>query len=610
MDGHGRITAVNVAFEQLFGVPAGAITATPLTNLVPAGLDLASSDPQAVTGHRFSRPPIDLVARVTALSFGGEETRHVVMLCPPEPPALVDGALEGLAAGLGDGLFTFEIRTGGEIRTVYASDCARRLLGAGPGSDRDPLAVFHDAVVAEDADVLRRHVRRLRAGEAAEDAIRVTVAPGRTRSIGLRSWPLVAGRSVVVHTVAADVTGKIALERVLRAAVGATRREADQVEDARREAELRARTDALTGVANRRHAAEQLGIALARSEGEAQVALLLLDIDHFKRINDTYGHAAGDAVLVAVADRIATSLRAADCVARWGGEEFSVLITDIRDDEALRSIAEGIRLRIEHEPVLFEQVEIGVTVSIGAARELAGLVAPDDLVDAADRALYTAKRRGRNQTRLYTEWQFEDFLAEDPEAVRIAEALALTAGLREGTGAAHPMQVADLATRTAEVLWQPSPVVLRCRLGGWLHDVGKVAIPDRILTSQEPLSPDDLRIMQAHPVIGEEIIRRVAGLKEACKAVRHHHERWDGLGYPDGLAGDAIPMEARIVAAADTYSAMIGERPHRPAMAPAEAMRQLDAAAGRHLDATVVAALLDVIREDEERLAARRGEAA
>jgi diguanylate cyclase (GGDEF)-like protein len=533
---------------------------------------------------------------------------RLVLLCPPEPAGRGDPTLARLAAELGDGLYTFEVRANGDVRTIYANAAARRLLGAAaPGADL--LVALQRALVPEDLGLIRHHLRRLRAGEQGEETIRVVTGSG-TRAIELRSWPAVSGSTVLVHGTACDVSGKVALERVLRAAVGASRREVDQVEDARREAEHRARTDALTGAFNRRHVAEQIGVALARSEGETHVALLLLDIDHFKRINDTYGHAAGDAVLVAVAERVTTCVRTSDCVARWGGEEFCVLVPDVRDDEALRRIGEEIRLRIEREPVVYEEVEIGVTVSVGAARELAGLGSTDDLVDAADRALYTAKRRGRNQTRLYTEWQFEDLLAEDPEAIRIAEALALTAGLREGTGAAHPMQVADLAMRTAEMLWQPGPIALRCRLGGWLHDVGKVAIPDRILASEEPLAPDDLRIMQAHPVIGEEIIRRVAGLKEAAAAVRHHHERWDGLGYPDGLAGEQIPMEARVVAAADCYSAMIGGRPHRDALSPRDAMRELDAAAGTQLDPAVVAALLDVLREDEQRLTARGPQAA
>ncbi len=339
----------------------------------------------------------------------------------------------------------------------------------------------------------------------------------------------------------------------------------------------------------------------------APLSVLQIDIDHFKRINDAYGHAAGDAVLVAVARRLAGSVRTSDVTARWGGEEFCVLLEGVDDDTALREIGEAVRLRIENAPVLVEGIEIAVTASIGAARATAGLVGADDLVDAADRALYAAKRRGRNQTRLYSEWLFEDFVAEDPDAVRIAEALALTASLREGTSSLHPMQVADVAMRTAEALGSPSPVVLRCRLGGWLHDVGKVAIPDEILTKRGPLDESEQSVMQRHPEIGAEIIQRVAGLKEAVRAVRHHHERWDGNGYPHGLAGEEIPIEARIVAAADVYSAMTSDRSYRRARERSEALREMEQLAGSQLDPVVVPALIRVLTEDRIRLDARFG---
>ncbi len=383
-----------------------------------------------------------------------------------------------------------------------------------------------------------------------------------------------------MHGIAADVTGRLALERVLKATVGATRREADALEAAHREAEHRARTDALTGVANRRHLGEVLATELGRTRAGARPpAVLLLDIDHFKRINDTYGHAAGDAVLVAVARRVAGSVRTSDTTARWGGEEFCVLLQGVDDDTALREIAEGVRLRIESEPVLVEGLEIAVTASVGAARATADLLDADDLVDAADRALYAAKRRGRNQVRLYSDWRFEDFVAEDPEAVRIAEALSLTASLREGASSLHPMQVADLAMRTAERARRADardPALPSGRLAARRRQ-GR---DPRRASSTRPatLAPEERVLLQQHPEIGAEIIQRVAGLKEAVRAVRHHHERWDGAGYPHGLAGEAIPIEARIVAAADVYSAMTSDRSYRRAMERTEALRGAGAA--------------------------------
>jgi HD-GYP domain-containing protein (c-di-GMP phosphodiesterase class II) len=150
-------------------------------------------------------------------------------------------------------------------------------------------------------------------------------------------------------------------------------------------------------------------------------------------------------------------------------------------------------------------------------------------------------------------------------------------------------------------------VVLRCRLGGWLHDVGKVAIPDAVLNKSGDLEPEERRLLQQHPEIGAEIIQRVAGLKEAVRAVRHHHERWDGTGYPHGLVAEAIPIEARIVAAADVYSALTSDRTYRKALDRAEALAELDRLAGTQLDPLVVPALVRVLTEDRVRLDARFG---
>jgi HD-GYP domain-containing protein (c-di-GMP phosphodiesterase class II) len=177
----------------------------------------------------------------------------------------------------------------------------------------------------------------------------------------------------------------------------------------------------------------------------------------------------------------------------------------------------------------------------------------------------------------------------------MARALAAAAGAREGVPKDHAGDVAALATSTAECLGLPADVVLRCRLGGWLHDVGKVAIPQRILEKPGPLDAAEWEVMCTHPLIGEEIVRGVAALREAAAAVRHHHERYAGDGYPDGLAGTAIPIEARIVAAADAFSAMTVDRVYSKARSPAGAAIELRRSAGAHLDPAVVEALLEVL---------------
>ena len=231
---------------------------------------------------------------------------------------------------------------------------------------------------------------------------------------------------------------------------------------------------------------------------------------------------------------------------------------------------------------------LAVTASAGAARAGIGRFTAEALVDAADRALYSAKRRGRDRLRLYGELTESDFLMEEPDAIRIAEAMSRSASVREGVSDLHCARVADLAARVAEHLSLGATAVLRCRLGGWLHDLGKVAIPDRVLSKAGPLTDDEWAVMRTHAALGGEIVGRIPGLADAAPAVRHHHERYDGGGYPDGLVGDEIPIEARIVGAVDTWSAMTEDRVYRSGLARAEALIELERCSGTQLDPAVV----------------------
>jgi putative nucleotidyltransferase with HDIG domain len=177
----------------------------------------------------------------------------------------------------------------------------------------------------------------------------------------------------------------------------------------------------------------------------------------------------------------------------------------------------------------------------------------------------------------------------------MARALAFAASVRDKEPEAHAAEVSLLASLVAERLGLPEPSVWRCRLGGLLHDVGKVAIPDRILDKPGALDAAEWALMRTHPAIGSQIVARFAPLREASATVRHHHERYDGGGYPDGLAGTDIPIEARIVAAVDAYSAMTATRPYSAARTPVQAADELQASAGSHLDPDVVTAVIDVL---------------
>jgi diguanylate cyclase (GGDEF)-like protein/putative nucleotidyltransferase with HDIG domain len=393
-----------------------------------------------------------------------------------------------------------------------------------------------------------------------------------------------------VSGIVSDVTERRRLEDELRRSMAEMQRAHEQLEQARAEAEVRASTDELTGAFNRRRFAELANEALVSPD--PRCGLLLLDADHFKHINDAYGHTVGDAVLVQLARRLEQSLEPGDFLARWGGEEFAVLLGDVSSEDELADRAEGLRLAVRRTPITHGAARLPLTISIGAA--IAGsALSLHALIDRADGCLYAAKRQGRNRVSLDPD--AGKAAITEPEVVGLARALAYASSLREGTPEEHAEEVATLAMRTAERLGLAMGVVLCCRLGGWLHDVGKVAVPDQILSKPGPLDDGEWALMRTHPVVGAAIVRRVSALRDAAPAVRHHHERFDGTGYPDRLAGVAIPIEARIVAAADAFAAMTANRVYSPALPPGEAAAELRRSAGTHLDPRVVEALLEVL---------------
>jgi diguanylate cyclase (GGDEF)-like protein len=324
---------------------------------------------------------------------------------------------------------------------------------------------------------------------------------------------------------------------------------------------------------------------------------MMVDIDFFKRINDAHGHAGGDAVLVAMARRLQAGVRSWDVVGRVGGEEFCVLAPAITDEADLLALAERLRAAVAERAITIAPgVAIPVTASLGVAMLHGGDGSVEHAFDCADRALYAAKRRGRNRICALSELDHRDARAEQPECLHIAEALAVAGDLREGLTAEHSREVAALSVAIAAELGLNDDERLRAHLGGWLHDVGKMAIRDGILAKPGKLTEAEWEAIKAHPVIGEQLVLSFPELTLAAGAVRHHHERWDGTGYPDGRRGRDIPLEARIVAAADAFNAMVSDRPYQSARPEAEALAELHRCAGSHFDPDVVEALC-AIRE-------------
>ena len=477
------------------------------------------------------------------------------------------------------------LRTDGHDPRWWVSADPRRMLGYDVADELvAPNDLIPDELLHPDDRGLGPVFRdRMLRGESGEVEIRAVAADGSLRRLRISGRPRVSpGGTIIVAGTLADVTVQRSAER--------------ELERARDEAERRSRIDALTGLFNRRHLSEAVRHELERaSRTGTGTGVLMLDVDHFKQINDTYGHAAGDDTLVQMAARVRTAVRSYDTVARWGGEEIAVLLPDIVDAARLRSVAEAVRDSIAATPFRVLDASHRITASVGAVLASGGGFSADAALDAADQAMYAAKRRGRDRVCLFDELTAGDVAAEEPATVRIAHALALSVSAREGMPAEHSEDVAMISEQIALELGLPQTVVMRCRMGGLLHDVGKMSVPDEILVKPETLTEGEWRVIRGHPGAGEQAVRRIAGLADAAPAVRHHHERYDGSGYPDGLAADDIPIEARIVALADAYSTIVTARAYKSARPRDKAIAEILRCSGTHFDPVVVRAFATAI---------------
>ncbi len=349
-------------------------------------------------------------------------------------------------------------------------------------------------------------------------------------------------------------------------------------------------TDPLTGLGNHRHFHERLQRELLDAEElGAPVTLCLVDIDDFKQINDRFGHPAGDRVL----SQIAARLRQGGEAFRLGGDEFAVLLPG-EDERAALTIAKSIVERIGS--VALDQVG-SITVSAGVATYPYQGVGRDELIRLADSALYWAKEHGKNRVRVsrpdVVELAELKRLAAGPDRAaryRAAASLAKAVDARDAYTGSHSERVSELAARIAQRLAVDAEMIELTRLAASLHDLGKLAIPEEILRKPTSLTESERLVLERHPQIGFRMLESL-GVDPVAQWVLHHHERWDGTGYPDGLPGDEIPLGARIIFVADAYDAMTSDRVYRPRLSEDEAMTELLRCAGTQFDPGVVAAL-------------------
>jgi diguanylate cyclase (GGDEF)-like protein len=365
-----------------------------------------------------------------------------------------------------------------------------------------------------------------------------------------------------------------------------------------------ATVDQLTGVLNRQAVLTELEREIDRAARYGhQLSVVMVDIDHFKRLNDSHGHAAGDVMLRQIANILRTNLRAVDMVGRYGGEEFLIVLPET-DVDAAASLAEKLRrLAGRHEVTMHDGFRASATLSAGVAGGFGGHLQLEALVRDADNAMYSAKALGRDQVYVFHELEDNGLIRKAAiapsarsQAIEVGRAAfgaatdSLTAALdaRPGWAGKPSSMIAGAAVELAAGLGLPESEVERIRVASLLHDLGKLAIPEAILTKPGELNDPEWRIVSEHPKIGQVILEQAGALRDAATIVLHHHEWFDGRGYPFGLSGEEIPVGARIVAIADAYEAMVAGRPYRDAITHAAALQELRRHAGMQFDPDLV----------------------
>jgi diguanylate cyclase (GGDEF)-like protein/putative nucleotidyltransferase with HDIG domain len=347
------------------------------------------------------------------------------------------------------------------------------------------------------------------------------------------------------------------------------------------------RLDGVTGLLSARAFRGRLSEEVERARRyQRTLSLVLVSIDDFLTLELRHGFKAGDELLIAVAKRLSSTTRSHDLIGRTSQAEFGLLLPDTDAEGALPSLE---RLLVELE-VIGEGAIRAAGASLGIAALERGMSA-EGLLASARLACLHAQDSGGGRAVLAAEPVLD---GEDPKAPQrdAIEALAVALLERDRYTGEHSEAVIEMSGSVARNLGLNAPEVERVKSAALLHDIGKVAIPDEILHKPGPLTDDEWKLMKEHPVIGERILRVLPGLGNVARIVRHEHERWDGGGYPDGLASHEIPLGSRIIIAADTYHAITSDRPYREARSHSEAVEELTRCAGSQFDPSVTAALI------------------
>lgn len=363
--------------------------------------------------------------------------------------------------------------------------------------------------------------------------------------------------------------------------------------------ELLACTDGLTGVYDHNYFLKALDRYMEKARKRNQnFSLVMIDLDDFKYYNDKFGHVLGDEILRKTALILIDSVRNDDIISRYGGDEFAIILNGANRDRAFR-IAERIRKRISQ--TVFQDPEskhsFNITASIGISTFPDDAVGAKQLLDKADKAMYRVKRNVKNKTEHYLS-EFanleKEFTASEKAFFDTIKLLINLLDARDRYTWEHCRQVAKFAVEIAEGMNLSDKEQEYIRLTGYLHDIGKIHVQPDVLNKPNTLTDDEMGGIRLHPIVGANLLAPIKWFKKIIPVIYHHHEWYNGAGYPDGLAGEDIPLAARVLAVADGFDAMTSNRPYRKAQTVAWALEEIKKQRGLQYDPAVVDAFVKI----------------
>jgi diguanylate cyclase (GGDEF)-like protein/PAS domain S-box-containing protein len=488
------------------------------------------------------------------------------------------------ALGSNDGLWDWDVTKG----SMYHSMRCYEMVGHSLADLPDTVDAWNELFHPEDRDaacnMLTDYMAECRPSYEAE--FRVLHKDGTYRWILSRGAALrdKNGKAIRMTGSFTDISDRKKLE--------------EEREHLLRDALSRADRDPLTGLWNHRAFHKRLQEECDRSTRTGvSVAIMMIDLDNFKFFNDAYGHAIGDDVLRSVAELLGANCRSYDMLARFGGDEFAV-IAPTMSKQTLPAFMARLSRGLEgagFRPPGYD-VQIPLSLSMGVS------LFPDDAPARLD-ALAIADERLRNAKggELGEDSEFERLCAEltrTQDGFGMLNALVASVDNKDRYTRKHSQDVMLHCVQIANELGMDPDSIQNLRVAALLHDVGKIGVPDNILRKPGKLTDDEILAIQQHPTLGFMIVSAVPGFEETLPAIKHHHERWDGKGYPANLAGEDTPRIARLMAVADAYSAMTTDRPYRKGMPSEKALDILRKGAAEQWDAQMVDAFLRAMQRE------------